>query len=430
MGLKIDFAADKSLCSDVGLVRKANEDNCGYAQTPNGYLFVVCDGMGGHVGGATASNIGVNSIIEYLSKEAYSNIKQALHDALVFANIQILGTARENPGLKGMGTTACILLVAGDEAWIAHVGDSRIYLYIDREKFLHRITKDHSFVQSLVDRGEIRDEDVENHPKKNIILKALGIKEDIQPTVCESPVLPAKNDIFLICSDGLSGMINDTVIEATLKKVAPLNDKVNELIYLALQNGGKDNVTAQLIQVVDSPWKTAEPNGNEYTPAWRIAQMGKPVNILKKKNLWVKIAAAAIIVLIPFVWFVLDIRSCNTKISELEQKIENAQERIGILDTDTVCLNKNINSVKKSIDSLSRLTKKGSTPEQEIKKELKEELEKELSHRQEKLDKDTTERNNLKEDSIPKWKDEIKTIKAKWPLYYSRDTEKNNSKNK
>ncbi|MDR1594872.1 MAG: Stp1/IreP family PP2C-type Ser/Thr phosphatase [Prevotellaceae bacterium] len=306
MGLKIDFIADKSLCSNVGLVRKANEDNCGFAQTPNGNLFVVCDGMGGHAGGQVASKIAVDNIMSHLKEKKYADVKQALCDVMQRSNLQILGMAKENPELKGMGTTACILLIQGDEVWIAHAGDSRIYLYVDKEKFLHRITKDHSFVQGLVDSGQIRDEEAENHPQKNIILKALGIKDEVKPTVCNKPVLPAKNDVFLICSDGLSGMIDDTTMESVLRKDVSLADKVNELTELALQNGGKDNITVQLIQIIESPHGNTELNGNEYTPAWRIVQSSvatpKPNKLLKITIMAAVAAIAAVAVVVVFIF--------------------------------------------------------------------------------------------------------------------------------
>ena len=188
----------------TGQVRQANEDSCGFATVPNGELFVVCDGMGGHVGGATASRIAVEQIIQHFKAQHYPNIYQALHDALCRANIQIIGAANAEPSLKGMGTTACIVLVDGNDAYIAHVGDSRIYLYEEQKKRLFRITKDHSFVQSLVDMGQLDDRDAEHHPRKNVIMKALGIKEELKPEVFMSPVQPAKGDMFLICRRPLS----------------------------------------------------------------------------------------------------------------------------------------------------------------------------------------------------------------------------------
>ncbi|MDL2224004.1 Stp1/IreP family PP2C-type Ser/Thr phosphatase [Bacteroidales bacterium OttesenSCG-928-M06] len=241
--------------TDVGLVRKINEDFCGISETSNGLLCVVCDGMGGHAGGAEASRIATNCIIQYFNKEAYSDIRQALKNALDFANLQIIGTAIENPEFKGMGTTACMLLLKNNEAWIAHVGDSRIYLYVAKEKRLYRLTKDHSYVQGLVDKGIIYEEEIENHPDRNRILKALGIKEDLQAEIAEHPVLPAKGDVFLICSDGLSGMVPDKQIQAILSKKISLEEQETALMSTAKAAGGLDNITFQLIKMNQSPYK-------------------------------------------------------------------------------------------------------------------------------------------------------------------------------
>ena len=241
--------------SDTGLVRKANEDSCGTAETPNGYLFTVCDGMGGHVGGATASKIAVESITHYFSKEIYKDIKKALHDALCFANTQILGKAAENQELKGMGTTACILLIQDDKAWFAHVGDSRIYIFTNKK--LRRITQDHSYVQGLVNQGIISDSEAESHPDKNKILKALGNKIELSPEVCKEPIIPSKNDIILICSDGLNGMVNDETIASALASKSNIQQKGEQLIERAKQAGGTDNITVQLIQTSSAKNKNA-----------------------------------------------------------------------------------------------------------------------------------------------------------------------------
>ncbi len=137
---------------EIGRVRKAQEDSHEMKlKTPNGDVFVVCDGMGGHVGGAKASGIAVESIMSFLNNEYYKNPIEGLNGALQFANMQILGYGSQHPELQGMGTTACILLLRDNDAWIAHVGDSRIYIFLGKEKQLHRITKDHSFVQTLID---------------------------------------------------------------------------------------------------------------------------------------------------------------------------------------------------------------------------------------------------------------------------------------
>jgi len=240
----------------IGKVRTVQEDSHDMAVlTPNGDVFVVCDGMGGHVGGKQASSIAVKSILEYLKKEKFHNPLQAMNEALQFANMQILGYAKEHPELKGMGTTACILLLQDSDAYIAHVGDSRIYLYLGKEKKLHRITKDHSYVQTLVDAGELSDEDAENHPKKNRILRALGIQTVLEPTFSEKPILPKNGDVFLICSDGLSGMLHDDKINSILTFNSTIQQKGDMLINLALEEGGLDNITLQLIQISNSPWK-------------------------------------------------------------------------------------------------------------------------------------------------------------------------------
>ena len=236
----------------IGNVRKAQEDSHDMAAlTPNGDVFVVCDGMGGHVGGKQASSIAVKSIIEYLKADKYSQPLQALNDALQYANMQILGYANAHPELKGMGTTACIVLLQDSEAYIAHVGDSRIYLYLGKEKQLHRVTKDHSFVQTLVDAGQITDDEAEHHPNKNRILKALGIKPALEPSF--NAVKPKNDDVFLICSDGLSGMISDKVIGEMMSKDVSLRQKGDLLINSALDAGGLDNITIELIKISSSP---------------------------------------------------------------------------------------------------------------------------------------------------------------------------------
>lgn len=246
----------------IGNVRTAQEDSHDMAiMTPNGDVFVVCDGMGGHVGGAKASSIAVSSIIEYLKKEKYNDIPQALNEAIQYANMQIIGFASANPEFKGMGTTACIVVLQEKEAYIAHVGDSRIYLYLGKEKQLHRITKDHSYVQNLVDAGQISDDEAEHHPNKNRILKALGIRPDMTPTV--DVVHPKNGDTFLICTDGLNGMISDNTILQVMKQDVSLEKKGELLINLAMQGepgypGGQDNCTLELINIDNSPWQNSE----------------------------------------------------------------------------------------------------------------------------------------------------------------------------
>jgi len=236
--------------TDKGKVRAHNEDSYGIEEsTPNGKVYVVCDGMGGHVGGATASNLAVTSILEYFRKEAYENIFIAIDKALQFANEQIYVHTLAEPSLKGMGTTAVVLVIKNDDCYIGHVGDSRIYLKTENK--LHRITKDHSFVQSLVDSGVITDDQAESHPQKNQILRALGHGSEVKGTVSSSVIKVQKGDVFMLCSDGLNGMIHDSVME---QMIDPDNLEVSKLNLLnaAMENGGLDNITLVLVKVLSS----------------------------------------------------------------------------------------------------------------------------------------------------------------------------------
>ncbi len=236
--------------TDKGKVRAHNEDAYGIEEsTPNGKVYVVCDGMGGHVGGATASNLAVTSILEYFRKEAYDNIFIAIDKALQFANEQIYVHTLAEPSLKGMGTTAVVLVIKNDDCYIGHVGDSRIYLKTENK--LHRITKDHSFVQNLVDSGVITDDQAESHPQKNQILRALGHGSEVKGTVSSAVIKVQKGDVFMLCSDGLNGMIHDSVMEQMIDSDNLEVSKLN-LLNAAMENGGLDNITLVLVKVLSS----------------------------------------------------------------------------------------------------------------------------------------------------------------------------------
>lgn len=244
----VNFDSGVCAMTDKGLVRPHNEDSNRVARTPNGDLFVVCDGMGGHVGGATASRIGVESIYQYASEHECAIPQQFLVGALEYANAQIYAESRSNPELSGMGTTACVALVREDKVWYAHVGDSRIYYFSAKQKALYRLTKDHSVVQALVDRGEITEAEAEHHPEKNKIRKSLGIKSNVEPEPCQMPLIPAEGDMMLICSDGLSGMMEEEDILEVLAGATDVNVAGKVLIDLAKSGGGTDNITVQIIR--------------------------------------------------------------------------------------------------------------------------------------------------------------------------------------
>ena len=314
----------------IGNVRKAQEDSHDMAAlTPNGDVFVVCDGMGGHVGGKQASSIAVKSIIEYLKADKYSQPLQALNDALQYANMQILGYANAHPELKGMGTTACIVLLQDSEAYIAHVGDSRIYLYLGKEKQLHRVTKDHSFVQTLVDAGQITDDEAEHHPNKNRILKALGIKPALEPSF--NAVKPKNDDVFLICSDGLSGMISDKVIGEIMSKDVSLRQKGDLLINSALDAGGLDNITIELIKISSSPHSKSK--FESYNP---INGAAKPLTGSKTLKV-VLISFAIAVVCFCFaglIYYFIDKKDIENQRAENQELLNNTVMSLKVLRND------------------------------------------------------------------------------------------------
>jgi protein phosphatase len=237
----------------VGLVRKANEDNIGSVCKPNKFninLRIVCDGMGGHIGGAKASKIAVQSIVEYFSNNPNPVPQVALKEAISFANLQIFGSAQAEPEFKGMGTTCTALLESEGLIYIAHVGDSRIYIHTDHK--LYRVTKDHSYVQDLVDKGEITDQQMETHPNKNQLTRALGIADRVEVDVVSKPILAKSGDYFMLCSDGLSGLINDRMINSVLKTEDSIETMVNNLITMAEAAGGHDNISVDLIEILES----------------------------------------------------------------------------------------------------------------------------------------------------------------------------------
>ena len=273
----------------VGLVRKANEDCIGNIATPNKSninLRIVCDGMGGHIGGAKASNIAVKSIKEYFSNTPNPVPQVALNEAIVFANMQIFGFAQAEPEFNGMGTTCTVLLESEGLIYIAHVGDSRIYIHTDKK--LYRITKDHSYVQGLVDKGEITDQQMETHPNKNQLTRALGIAAEVEVEVASKPILAKTNDSFLLCSDGLNGLINDRMINSVISTDSSLETKCNNLITMAEAAGGHDNISVDLIEVLESDHTTTQflNKNNEDLIDTSTQQILPNTQIQEKTSLW------------------------------------------------------------------------------------------------------------------------------------------------
>lgn len=238
----------RALATDVGRKRKANEDFLGEAVTVNGLVTVVCDGMGGHVGGAEASHTAVGAILDFLSNNYYDDPRQAIIDAVNTANAAILSRAAAEPSLQGMGSTCVMIIVRDGLVYYGWVGDSRIYLV--RGNTIQQLSKDQSVVQSLVDAGIITAAEAEHHARKNEITNCLGIDTMEPAVVCMEPIAPQPGDTFLLCSDGLSGMVSDRAIADVVADRAGmrLQQRAERLIAMANANGGVDNITALLLE--------------------------------------------------------------------------------------------------------------------------------------------------------------------------------------
>lgn len=239
--------------TDVGCKRKANEDNLVHFESQNGLVATVCDGMGGHVGGAVASQTAVDAIRECLTTTFFQDPREAIGVAIDAANRAILERARRQPELTGMGSTCVMLIVREGKVYIGSVGDSRVYIVRDRR--IRQLTKDQSFVQMLVDSGQITAEQAEHHPRKNEITNCLGIDSMKPATVLPEPIEPQAGDCFLLCSDGLSGMVSDEHILRVVSRQAEMTSqqRVDTLVEMARANGGLDNITVQIVEFSVAP---------------------------------------------------------------------------------------------------------------------------------------------------------------------------------
>ncbi|RLP75209.1 serine/threonine-protein phosphatase [Mycetocola tolaasinivorans] len=240
--------------SHVGRVRSNNQDS-GYAGNS---LFVVADGMGGHAGGDVASAVALRRIIEAdIDYPTAQDAAAALQAAIIAANGQLTEAVFEHPELTGMGTTVDALVRVGDEVAIAHIGDSRIYLL--REGELSQVTTDHTFVQRLVDAGRITEEEALVHPRRSVLMRVLG-DVDQSPEVDTMVLATRPGDRWLLCSDGLSGVVDRELLRATLMAEGLSAHAVAErLVRYTLDRGAPDNVTV-VIYDVTAENTAAEPN--------------------------------------------------------------------------------------------------------------------------------------------------------------------------
>lgn len=229
--------------SDVGKVRTENQDYYGRYDENFGQLIIVCDGMGGYEGGAVASRLAVETISGHFKKlSSHYDPRFELEQAFVSAQQSIKEYAKTNPETESMGTTAVLLLIIGTNYWFANLGDSRLYL--KRAGKITQLSKDHSFVQNMIDNGILNEAQAAEHPKRNIITKALGT-DNFLPDI-SGPYALYKADVFMLCSDGLYQYFTLQEISTILEKEP--QEACETLVDMANQQGSDDNVTVQIVK--------------------------------------------------------------------------------------------------------------------------------------------------------------------------------------
>ena len=237
--------------SDIGLKREKNEDYIILPKEDEGIkLFILADGMGGANAGEKASCIAAKTVKDYIKnnfikiERTKEELERIIREAMLEANHQVYELSKTNDELRGMGTTLITCLIYRGKIFIGHIGDSRVYRI--RQNVFRQVTKDHSFVQELVKQGEISLEEAKVHPKKNMLMRAIGVEQNAKPDIITKCFI--KGDIILICSDGLTNMIDDKYIfEIIEKNIYDVSVACKKLIEKANYNGGLDNTSVILI---------------------------------------------------------------------------------------------------------------------------------------------------------------------------------------
>jgi protein phosphatase len=233
--------------TDIGRVRESNQDYVYASESPVGNLpnlFIVADGMGGHNAGDLASKYTVEQIVTYIRQAPMTSPVDLIRGALTKANADLMALAKNDENLAGMGTTVVIATILDSCMYLANIGDSRLYLM--REELV-QITKDHSLVQEMVRMGEMEASEAKSHPDKNIITRAVGAFEELEIDFFEQQLLPG--DVILMCTDGLSNMVDDAGIRRIIEEYPEVSDRVQHLIEAANRAGGKDNISVAMIEI-------------------------------------------------------------------------------------------------------------------------------------------------------------------------------------
>ncbi len=224
--------------SKVGLIRSENEDSLGVFKVDSGLLIIVCDGLGGNNAGEVASQLAVDSIYNHFRNSPGDNYIEKIKSSMIETNKVVYEKANSDFNLNGMSTTAEVLFIKDNKAYIGHIGDSRIYISTDNK--LKQLTKDHSFVQKLVDDGVLSEKEAEFHPNRNIITRALGDSNTVEADVKEFDIQPGKDIFFFVCTDG----VNCVADNGELQEIFELNDMnkiAHDITELIEERGAPDN---------------------------------------------------------------------------------------------------------------------------------------------------------------------------------------------
>lgn len=236
--------------TNIGRKRKMNQDYVYSSEEPIGRLpnlFLVADGMGGHNAGEYASKVTVETIVENIGDSPETDAVRIFDQAIQAANARIRKLAAASPFLEGMGTTVVAATCQGEHLRVANVGDSRLYVVNHDE--IRQITRDHSWVEEMVQRGGIGREEARNHPDKNIITRAVGAEDTVKADFFTVRI--QEGDTILMCTDGLTNMLEDEEIRMILDGARDIVEKAQQLVDAANENGGKDNISVILIEPLD-----------------------------------------------------------------------------------------------------------------------------------------------------------------------------------
>jgi PPM family protein phosphatase len=238
--------------SDVGCQRQNNEDRCSYWEPTSeeefqrkGRLAMVADGMGGYEGGQEASRIAVETVEQVYESTLHNDPQSWLTTGFRAAHQRIQEQASKDPALHGMGTTCTAISLLGNNLYFAHVGDSRLYLV--RNGSISLLTRDHSYVSRLVEEGILSAEEAESHPQRHILTAALGSGVEVFPDTPPEPMLLEKDDVLVLCTDGLWGVVAESELKSAV--ASQPEQACKDLVTLAKQRGGPDNITVQLLKL-------------------------------------------------------------------------------------------------------------------------------------------------------------------------------------